>query len=213
MKKPYQLFLALVYICAGITACKLDPPILPGDARYVAITGPTGSTGTTGATGSTGTTGSTGSTGTTGATGSTGTTGSTGSTGATGTTGTTGTSNSLLTGTWKVSTSKIVMYNGTAVLQNSDWPTSFAGLDLDDAKKTCNFDGILVNSPTTFTTSSVGNKLYIQFDTDPFSRSVNDKIAITSLTSTTMVWQAMDPEIVSAGSISIQTGYIVTFTK
>lgn len=190
MKKHYKLFLALAYACAGLAACKLDPPILPGDPGYVSTE--TNTKGTTGATGTTGTTGVTGTT-------------------------TVGTvvSNSMLTGTWNnMVTNKILMDQNNNLVQSLLSTNPFTTAAFDDATKTC----MLVvfstsNPPSTYTLSGSGSNLYILFPFDIFNFSANNKIQITDLSSSSMTWLAFDPATVSANGQTLRSGYKMTFIK
>ena len=205
MKKHYKLFLALAYISISMVACKLDPPILPGDPGYVsteantiAVTGVTGATGTTGATGSTGSTGSTGTTGVTGTT-------------------TTGTvvNNSMLTGTWtNTDTRKVIIDQNNVILTNLISSNAFTTAAFDDAAKTCVLGVFSTsNPPSTYILSGSGTNLYILFPVDLFNRSANDKIQITDISAHSMTWWAIDPATTTAGGQTVRSGYILTFTK
>jgi hypothetical protein len=196
MRKHYKILLGLAYVSMSITACKLDPPILPGDPGYVAST-PIGNTGTTGATGTTGTTGSTGSTGTTGATGVT---------------------QSNLTGTWTCATTTPVVLgpDNTPISTPIQSPTNLmTGAVFNNTDKSCTVTTVLASvTDNTYVLSTVGTNLYIQFPDELFQRSANDKIQITVLTSTAMTWLVIDPAVTTVGNgISARTGYIITFTK
>ncbi|MDB5005056.1 MAG: hypothetical protein JWQ34_3281 [Mucilaginibacter sp.] len=218
MKKLYKLFLALAYVSASLVACKLDPPILPGDPNYVATEANTTSTGTTGTTGATGATGAIGATGATGATGNTGTTGATGITGTVTGTTTIGSvvSNSGLTGVWTNATTKSIFIDQTNTflgvpLSSSNILTTATFID---AAKTCTVvSSLSTNRPSTYTLSGSGTNLFIQFPSDPFARSANDKIQIIALSATDMTWLVIDPSTTSAGGQTIRSGYILTFTK
>jgi len=198
MKKNLLVLIAIAFVVAGIySACKLDPPVLPGDKGYVQQYPPTsgaiGSTGSTGATGSTGSTGTTGSTGSTGATGSTGSTGSTGTTGATGSTGSLGTS--AISGIWIVqSTTAIQTFAG----QTSSTPFDdfFSSVTINDIAKTGDFKDPIQggDQPFSYTTSGSGSSETITFTPDPFERPDGNAIRITSVTSTSMTWEADSPD-------------------
>lgn len=215
MKKHYKLFLALAYISISMVACKLDPPILPGDPNYVATEANTTLTGTTGATGATGTTGATGATGATGSTGSTGGTGPTGT--VTGTTNSgANADNSNLTGTWTNVTSNFIRIDqNNVILTNTALTTKLLSTSIfNDATKFCTVVSTisLATAPGYNLLTANGN-LYIQFPTELFNRSVDDKIQITNLSSTAMTWWVIDPSTSSSAGQTIRSGYILTFTK
>jgi hypothetical protein len=209
MKKHYKLFLALAYISISMIACKLDPPILPGDPNYVATEANTTSTGTTGATGATGATGSTGSTGVTGGTGPTGTV-----------TGTTNSGpnadNSNLTGTWTNVTSRFIMIDqNNVILTNTALATNLLSTSIfNDATKGCTVVSTVSSATAAvYNLSTANSNLYIQFPSELFNRSVDDKIQITNLSSTAMTWWVIDPSMTSAAGQTVRSGYILTFTK
>lgn len=193
MKKIIPALIATFFVFSLIQSCKLDPPILPGDKGYVQQY-PPGS----GATGSTGTTGTTGSTGATGSTGSTGSTGATGSTGSLGT--------SPISGIWVVkSTTGIQIVAGqTSTATMSD---DFSMVIINDIAKTGEFKDLTTASGQTtfaYTLTGSGSNETIAFAHDPFGRPDNSLIKITSVTSTSMTWIAVDPSSTSTYTFEYQ---------
>jgi hypothetical protein len=216
-----------------------------GKTGTTGTTGSTGSTGVTGITGTTGATGVTGTTGTTGTTGSTGTTGTTGTTGATRTTGATGSTgattgvnfgpetikiesapgskgdNSLLTGAWTISSQTQENIDATtfkAFNANNTANYFYNTAKMDEPTKT----GYLFNNLLSFgvlysyVLSTANGYTYITFATDAFGRTGgNSPIQLVSLTTNTMTWLVVDPQLLTTLG-STQTYYsasLITWTK
>jgi hypothetical protein len=187
MKKNLLLILAFALVALSFHSCKQDPPIYPWDKGYVQQYPPGGG----------GAIGSSGSTGTTGSTGSTGTTNST-----------------QLTGQWTVQSTALLTYLDGKVVSNTSVPVNpFDGVTIDDVAKTMVFlnSGNVTN--VTYTSSGSGSSETLQLSGDPFGRSSNGPIQVTSLTSSSMTWVAVDPMTQTSGGHTAQEGYQVTFSK
>jgi hypothetical protein len=181
MKNHYKLFLTLILFCASIVACKLDPPIFPGDKGDMSSKGNTGSTGATGVTD------------TTGATGTTGTTGTTGGTSVTMPVG----SNPQLTGKWPtrnaIHQTFDLLYN---VIKSEPEPDIlYDYVKLDDANGTAEFvnSELSIDLNYTYVITKENNKTYIRFSEDPFFRTGNFRIEVI-LEANTMTWVVIDPK-------------------
>ncbi|MCC8424086.1 hypothetical protein [Mucilaginibacter sp. UR6-11] len=206
MKKSYKLLIVLLSACACFAACKLDPPILPGDKGYVATkenTLPGTATGTTGATGSTGATGATGATGTTGATGPASYSGSAGTT--VGTAPGTIINKDTLDAKWIVKAQAVLHLDATTLTVISSVPATpiyFDSATMDEtAKKALLYHNSLTSGTFyDYKLSSDNNRLYLTFLYDPFSRSGNSPVEIVKLTLTSMVWLVIDPKIIDPGN-------------
>lgn len=182
--RKLTLLIAITLIAPTIYSCKLDPPILPGDKGYVQQYPPQS-----------------------GAIGSTGSTGATDSTGSV--------SNSALTGKWTVQTTTEVVVVDGKISSSQILPANvYTDVVIDDGAKTMKFDGssTVFDTPT-YTLSGSGSNIKLQLSEDPFSRSSNGTISITQLTSTSMTWLALDPQVSTLGGHSMQGGFEITYTK
>jgi hypothetical protein len=98
--------------------------------------------------------------------------------------------------------------------------TPFPPIDtvtMNDAAKNAIFSGFItlqLSSDTlTYTLAKSGSNLYVTFSEDPLQRSSNDKIQITNLTSTSMTWIGIDPQVIKSAGVSIQAAYKIVFKK
>jgi hypothetical protein len=185
MKRGYLLFLAILYCCVQLTACKLDPPIMPGDKDYVA--GPDNTV-----------------------PGSTGTSGNTGATGTTGTTGKTDDTPPAITGFWFCKSTNAEVYTQVGVLQSSAPANSFYySITFDANKSVAAFKLTAAEHPAAeyypYAVSKVSNKTFISFDSDPFFRSSNKQIEIVEQSALTMTWLIIDPSLHDAGGVKTYT--------
>jgi len=188
MKKYILQLCGLAVVSIAVYSCKLDKPILPGDPGYVAQYPPTG--------------------------GNDSTVTKTGTGSGTGTAGT-GIDTSLLTGSWKVK----ITYSGAIQdgVYNEGVQSPVAlipDVDMNSNIKVGVF-GADVSQPDSLSyTSSISNKkFYITFATDPFPRSANGPIQVSALSSSSMTWIAIDPQVLTSGGHTLQTAITVVFSK
>ncbi|MFD2874429.1 hypothetical protein ACFS5N_18245 [Mucilaginibacter ximonensis] len=176
------------------TACKLDPPIMPGDKGYVSTPENT-------------------------VPGSKGTTGTTGSTGATGNTDTAKTPPPPFTGFWFCKSDMAEIYNQANQLQSSAAADPFYySITFDSLANVGAFK--LTPSPRpgpsyfayTIIRDNAGNQ-YILFDSDPFFRSSNTRIQIFNQTVNTMTWLIIDPKLHNTGSGNTYTAHRLDLIK
>lgn len=185
MKCGHLLFLVMLYNCINLVACKLDPPVMPGDKGYVATADNT-------------VPGSTGATGTTGATVSTGKTGDTKKT------------PPPITGFWFCKSTKAEVYTQAGVLQSSAAANSFYySITFDTVQNVAAFKLTANVHPEAdyydYAINKIENKSYISFGADPFFRSGNKPIEIVEQSPLTMTWLIIDPNLHDVGGVKTYT--------
>lgn len=167
MKHRYLLFMAMLYGCI-LTACKLDPPVLPGDKNYVANADNTvpGSKDTTGVDDTPHKTD-------------------------------TAKKPPPFTGFWFCKNNIAETYSQAGVLQSSAAADPFYySITFDSLKSIAAFKLTPTARPAAeyynYTVTKNAGKTYILFDYDPFFRSANTPIEILNETAVSMTWLIVD---------------------
>jgi hypothetical protein len=146
-------------------------------------------------------------------------TGTTGATGTTGVTESTATTINLpqLNGRWLTKKTTAgsfnLMYNPQGFFYNSDQFYNF--MDYDAPLKKAVFTMKRnVEDTYTYTTIADKGKTYITFNADPFFRTDNFRIEITSISATEMTWNIIDTKVVDIGvGVKGYKGEVITFYK
>lgn len=178
MRGKNLLLLGLMFCLFKLAACKLDPPIMPGDKGYVSTPENTvpASKGTTG------------------------------SAGATGKTDTTKTPPPPFTGFWFCKGDIAETYNQAGQLQSSAAADPFYYAITFDSVENVGAFKLTPNErpgPSYFGYTIIkdnANNQYILFDADPFFRSANTRIQILNQTTNSMTWLIIDPKLHNTGN-------------
>ncbi len=125
--------------------------------------------------------------------------------------------NAYLTGMWSVELTIEQYYDvNNAVITGVVAPNKFTSVTLNDQAKTSGYGGLSAGVAPSTGTYKLGlneNVFYVDLSADPFSRSSNTLVRITSLTSTAMTWVAIDAAIVMYNGQPAHKAYQVIFAR
>lgn len=181
MKHRYLLFITMLY-CSMMVACKLDPPILPGDKGYVPNTNNTVS----------------------------GSKDTTSSADTSDQADTTKKAPPAITGFWFFKSNTAEIYSQVGVLQSSAAADPFYySVTFDSLENAAGFKltASAIPGPESFyyTVTKDAGKTYITFDSDPFFREANIPVEIVNKTDLSMTWLVIDHRLHDSASGKVYT--------
>jgi hypothetical protein len=120
-----------------------------------------------------------------------------------------------LTSAWKTSFTVLEYYDTTNVVMSGViTDNKFSGVTLNDNVQTVNYTNLSAGDANgTYELSTTDNVLYIKLSADPFARSKNTPVRITRLTAASMMWVAVDPELLAVDGKLVRKAYRVVFFK
>lgn len=125
--------------------------------------------------------------------------------------------NNYLTAEWKTIRTADQYYDSSYVLISGvGIPGKFTSVTLDDKAKTFKYTGLPATAGAasgSYKLATTDNVLFMTIGTNPFFAKSKSQLRITSLTSTSMTWVAMDTTLANYNGLRARHAYEILFIK